>query len=45
MNESFWVMGGESISFSYGAKTYRIGIQLDEADAKELLRQLKFSLR
>ena len=45
MNESFWVLGGESISFSYGAKLYRIGIQLKEDDSKELLKQLKFALK
>ena len=44
MNESFWVMGGESISFIYGAKTYRIGVQLPEEDAKELLKQIKYAL-
>jgi len=45
MNESFWVIGGESLVFSYGAKTYRLGIQLPEADARELLRQVKHALR
>jgi len=45
MNESFWVIGGESISFSYAAKIYRLGIQLPEEDARELLRQIKYALR
>lgn len=45
MNESFWVMGGETISFGYGAKIYRIGIQLNEEDAKELLKQIKYALK
>lgn len=45
MNESFWIIGGESISFSYGVKDYRVGIQLPEEDARELLRQLKHALR
>lgn len=45
MNESFWIVGGESISFTYGAKPYRMGIQLPEEDARELLRQLKHVLR
>jgi hypothetical protein len=45
MNESFWVMGSESISFIYGIKTYRMGIQLNEEDAKELLKQLKHAMR
>lgn len=45
MNESFWVIGGESISFEYGAKTYRIGIQLSADDARELVRQVKHALK
>ena len=45
MNESFWVMGGESISFMYGAKIYRLGIQLNEGDARELLKQIKFAMK
>lgn len=45
MNESFWVIGGESISFEYGAKIYRMAIQLEEEDARELVRQLKHALR
>jgi hypothetical protein len=44
MNESFWVIGGESISFVYGAKPYRIGIQLPEEDARELLKRIKYAL-
>jgi hypothetical protein len=45
MNESFWVIGGESISFEYGSKTYRIGIQLPADDARELVRHLKHALK
>lgn len=45
MNESFWVVGGESIIFSYGSKTYRFGIQLPEQEARELLRQIKHALK
>lgn len=45
MNDSFWVVGTESIAFTYGTKTYRFGVQLDEADAKELLKQIKHALR
>ena len=45
MNESFWVIGGESISFSYAAKNYRMGVQLPEEDARELLRRMKHELR
>lgn len=45
MNESFWVIGGESIVFNYGAKVYRFGIQLPDAEARELVRQVKHALR
>ena len=45
MNDAFWVVGTESISFTYGAKTFQMGVQLDENDAKELLKQLKFALK
>jgi hypothetical protein len=44
MNDSFWVVGTESIVFTYGAKTYRMGVQLEEADAKELLKQIKHAI-
>jgi hypothetical protein len=45
MNDSFWVVGTESISFIYGTKTYRMGVQLDEEDAKELLKQIKHAIK
>ena len=45
MNESFWVIGGESISFKYASKAYLMGLQLPEADGRELLRQIKHALR
>jgi hypothetical protein len=44
MNESFWVIGGESISFNYAAKSYKIGIQLTEEDARELLKRVKLAM-
>jgi hypothetical protein len=45
MNESFWVIGGESIMFDYGSKTYRIGIQLPADEARELVRQVKHAIK
>lgn len=45
MSDSFWVVGTESISFTYGTKTYRFGVQLNEEDAKELLKQIKHAIR
>ncbi len=35
LEESFWVMGGERISFEYDEKQVRIGMQLSDKDAKE----------
>ena len=36
----FWGVGGGSISFDYGAKTYRFGNALDEAEAKMLVEEI-----
>ena len=33
--------GGTSIAFDYGAKTYRFAVELDEAEAKEIVRTIK----
>lgn len=35
LEESFWVMGGERVSFEYDEKQVRIGMQLPDKDAKE----------
>ena len=36
----FWGVGGGTIAFDYGAKTYRFGGGLDEAEAKQVLVRL-----
>jgi hypothetical protein len=41
LNESFWVISGERISFSYGSKTYRFGIQLSEDESNAVLKWFK----
>jgi len=33
--------GGTSIAFDYGAKTYRFGRDIDEAEAKEIVKTIK----
>ena len=33
--------GGTSIAFDYGAKTYRFGRDVDEAEAKEIVKTIK----
>ena len=37
----FWGLGGGSIAFDYGARTYRFGTSLDEAEAKHIVRAIK----
>ncbi len=37
----FWGLGGGTIAFDYGAKTYRFGSGLDEAEAKQIVNTIK----
>jgi hypothetical protein len=37
----FWALGGGSIAFDYGARTYRFGAGLDEAEAKQVAEMIK----
>jgi len=41
VNNSYWVIAGEKISFDYYGKEIKIGIQLEKADADELLKVIK----
>ncbi len=36
----FWGLGGGLIAFDYGAKTFRFGASIDEAEAKEIVNEL-----
>ncbi|MCE9539899.1 MAG: hypothetical protein K8R85_11875 [Bacteroidetes bacterium] len=38
LNNSYWVIGGEKLTFDYYGKEIKFGLQLDEADAKALLK-------
>jgi hypothetical protein len=38
INNSYWVIAGEKIAFDYYGKEIKIGIQLEKADADELLK-------
>ena len=40
LENSFWVLGGERISFKYFDRTIRIGIQLSDNDAEEFAKWL-----
>jgi hypothetical protein len=41
LNNSFWVIAGEKLAFDYYGKEIKFGIQLDDADAKELKRRIE----
>ena len=41
LNNSYWVIAREKISFDYYGKEIKIAIQLDDAEAKQLLKLLK----
>ncbi len=38
INNSYWVIAGEKLAFDYNGREIKFGIQLDEADAKALLK-------
>lgn len=38
LNNSYWVIGGEKLAFDYYGKEIKFGLQLDETDAKALLK-------
>lgn len=37
----FWGIGGGTIAFDYGAKTYRFGTRIEEAEAKQIIQAIK----
>jgi hypothetical protein len=37
----FWGIGGGLIAFDYGARTFRFGSSIDEAEARDIADQLK----
>lgn len=45
METAFWSMGGETIGFQYGKKRMIVGKQLNERDARDLLRLLEGGLK
>lgn len=44
-NQSFWVKGGERLEFAYQYKRVRFGMQLTDAEAKTILKELKQFMR
>ena len=43
-NQSFWVKGGERIEFECQGKIIRLGMQLDDKEAREILKEIKSAL-
>ena len=41
LNDSYWVIANEKLAFDYYGAEVKFGIQLDEADAKSLLKLIK----
>jgi len=41
LNNSYWVIAGEKISFDYYGKEIKLGLQLDEADSNALFKFIK----
>jgi hypothetical protein len=45
LNNSYWVIAGEKLAFDHNGKEIKFGIQLDEKDAKELLKVIKGKIK
>ena len=45
LNNAFWMIGGESVSFTYASKEIRFGIQLSEVEVKKIIFELKKELK
>jgi hypothetical protein len=45
LNNSYWVIAGESIAFDYYGKEILFGLQLDAADSKALLMTIKKEMK
>lgn len=41
INQSFWIKGGERIQFQFQAKTIKMGMQLSDAEAYDIIRAIK----
>lgn len=41
LNNSYWVIAGEKLAFDYYGREIKFGLQLDETDAKALLKLIK----
>lgn len=45
MQESFWVIGGERLMFRYASKFVRFGLQLSDAEAEKVYKEINKELK
>lgn len=45
LNNSYWVIAGEKLVFDYSGKEIRFGLQLEDTDAKALLKLLQNQIK
>jgi hypothetical protein len=45
MNNSYWMIGGEKLAFDYYGKEIKFALQIEESEAKALLKILKTEIR
>lgn len=45
VNDAYWQVAGETVSFLYNGKTIRIGLQLNKNESAKLVRLLKGKIR
>jgi hypothetical protein len=44
MNNSYWVVSGETLAFDYQGKTVVFGLELNDADAQAFCKWLKYNI-
>ena len=45
MEQSFWSLGGEMVGFVYGGKAIRLGKQISEKEAKQIVSAINISVK
>ena len=45
LDDSFWIMGGDKVGFSYSGSKIQLGKQLNTRDAEALVRTMDFALK
>ncbi|MEO6884106.1 MAG: hypothetical protein ABI199_08790 [Bacteroidia bacterium] len=45
LNNSYWVIGFGSVAFDYDGKEIKFGLQVEEEEAKQLMKMVKYRLK